>query len=1144
MISSIAEFLGNQLLLPFDKVVGLVAEKGKLQVPTRESFLGYVVMAALTLAIAEFFRAHGNLCGRAYGHFLGACASLWKYCVDRMQRPATGDVASQRFGYFQHGDEHYWRCRRTSKLYRVEPGRGQFYIDDAGVEQYEVMDYIHVLVQGSELIQPEANLLHGEVPLPFEGLHKSVVAIFQKNHDGEFAQVGHGHRCGDYLFTNAHVHDATNGDVYFSKDLKKFWPVGEFTYFVKNYSKATGNDLGAYFVSRGTWAASGVSTFQATNYWPQSEGRIEITAYDDVRGKHMIAKGHVYNQTLVDAKLGMVPHSAITKVGWSGAPVFMMKGQKRTIVGIHCGGGSDGSANYACSIYELLEFRRRLGLEPKIPLVCEAKFISPPSKTKQFDRYDEESPEERERREDSEMLTREAEEHVTELLHGEANSPPKKDISPEAKLPGPTWYEHCHIDAPHSPAGTLVLHLADDVANMADLEDLDIPDGPPSSPDPDLDGGAADVHVNAVLAEYILRARAINEEVGPPPGLFPSLSEAEPPEVPQEEHEPEEHGGLSEPIYMGNPQGEPVTLGPQISPEERERGQKTFESRASRPLWAKAFLGVGLLGATALSPSGRAVTDEKARSLLRCSPQDLAEARKMCPISLLATPAFDRYRGYLGSGDVDWVNFESHKIVNQSNVTVAATVGTSRLYSKETPLTKLPGRYREVISEMGLGPEQGFEDYVMPPSGAEAVKESLESQLNATCHEPWPKEVLERDGGNYLRDELHSEAGKYPLAFSSGISQVHDFVVKLAKEFDGTKSSGWSAHYRPGPKSAWQCAEGLETASYLVRCRLLLRLAWGAHEMSKMTPEQMVQNGLSDPKVASIKSEPHAPRKAANKKWRVIWGASIIDLLAQGVTCRIQDKLDIHSYQDGTGQHSQAVGLGHHPEGIQMIGKHIERLQATGHQLFDADASGWDMSVKRDSILMDAERRIRCYVGPYHEIFAALQMAEAMTNSAHMLAFGPYLFSIYLAGITASGILPTTSQNSFMRAFIARLVGIIATLCGGDDLMGAGKFDPAYERRFGPIEKKITYREQGEPIEFTSFLFRKENGVWKADFVNLGKSCAKLAFSSKPVTPDQLGGVLYHLRDNESNASLFREICRKMDWPIEGAIAGPDGDQG
>ncbi|APG75693.1 hypothetical protein 1 [Beihai sobemo-like virus 11] len=1164
-MSVFAQSLGERVMELFGTFAGACyhsarkfAEAADYQLPSLASIIGYVLMG-LTFCVAQsLWSWMSPSATKTFKQFLGACKALWKYRADRMQKPITGTVVGPVHGYFTHGAEHYYRCVKTSKLYIVSPGRGRFYIDKNGEEKYEVCDYVHELVQSSG-IEAEANVHNGEPALPTPALDKCVVTLAFKDSNGDIHNLGHGHRMGDYLVTNAHVNDAglarsEDGQIVFTKDNQKFYPAGEFIYFTKNYEKATGNDLGAYKISLGTWAASGVTSFQPSNYNPQGEGRIYLTAYDDVRGKTMMAKGYLHNQTKEDCKAGLIPHTAITRAGYSGTPIFLMKGQRRTMVGIHCGGRIDGKGNYGCSIYELFQFRRQLGLEPKIPLICEAKYISPPTKDRQYDRYDQETPEQREERKDREAMEKAAEEEIRENLHGEA-------LVPEAALDGPTWVElgvntgfEIDMDETHSQSvGISDLGSVSDLGLSEDEVQLAAEQLPRANLGLNEDAlqelhQDQDERRTAAVERLRTYAEQQYEQIPEPapPQEQEVMSAADKYDlIPDPIGEPEfEDGEIEEPMVHFPASGQPVVLGPQVSREEKERGERTFASRASMPLWVKGFLGVGLLqAANVVSPTGktREVTDEQVKDLLRCRPQDLAAARKLDPQSLLNSTPYEVYRSYLGCGDVEWTP-DGEKIKDDQDNVLAARVGKSRMFSRSSNKSHLPDKYKKVVADLKLGPQQGFKDYVMPPTGPEAVLGSLRTQLKKTSVEPWPKEFLERDGGDHLRNELHDEASKYPLAYEAGFLNVHDFVVKLAKEFDGTKSAGWSQLYRPGNKAVWQTEEGLALASYMVRCRLLLRMAWGAEAMSKMSPEQMFQNGLSDPKVASVKVEPHDPEKAAEARWRVIWGASMIDVLTQGVTCRMQDKLDILSYQDGTGKHSQGAGLGHHPEGIQMIGKHIERLQASGGDLFDADASGWDLSVKRDSILMDAERRIRCYVGPYHEVFKDLQLADAMTNSAHMLVFGEYLFSIYLAGITASGILPTTAQNSFMRAFIARLVGILATFVAGDDLMGAGRFDPEYERKFGPREKRITYRDPGEPIEFTSFLFSKVGDTWIADFTNLGKSCAKLAFSPKSIQPEQLGGVLYHLRDNPAKADLFREICYRMEWPIDQAVAGPDGD--
>ncbi|APG75706.1 hypothetical protein 1 [Beihai sobemo-like virus 9] len=549
-----------------------------------------------------------------------------------------------------------------------------------------------------------------------------------------------------------------------------------------------------------------------------------------------------------------------------------------------------------------------------------------------------------------------------------------------------------------------------------------------------------------------------------------------------------------------------------------------------------AFLGTTALAGAVIGKVGSAF-DPK---WLDCTAASLAEASAASYHAMLNSPNFDRYREYMSaSGVVAADQQRTMKGVDGTDLARLFGTGVSNR-SRKKALKRLPARFLEVVEKLGL-PVKQYAQWTLPPAGVEAMEHSLATQLGRTCSSCWPEETrrqfANKSGPQY--DIFLEEVARYPANRADAFANVHSKVTRFVLGLDGDKSAGWSQHFRPGTKRSWQDTEGLTLASYLTRCRLLLRAAVGPCVMAQMTPSQLIEAGLSDPRTLFIKNEPHSDSKVADGRWRLIWGASLVDVCVASVTCRRQDKLDIEQYQGGPveGGHQQAAGLGHHDAGISRLCVEFQRLIDTGLQVFDSDASGWDMSVNRDSLYADALRRILLYEGRGKAVFERLALCEAAANSAHVVLIGGNLWEVLKPGITASGILSTTAQNSFIRALLYAFVGVRHSVVAGDD--GAGAREHGYDHvkalaEYGPEEKQVNLYTADSGLEFTSHRMRRgTDGTWSAEFLNLGKACARLAFGDT-VTADQLAGLMFCVRNNPAELKTLGDIAEEMGWPIAG----------
>jgi len=443
---------------------------------------------------------------------------------------------------------------------------------------------------------------------------------------------------------------------------------------------------------------------------------------------------------------------------------------------------------------------------------------------------------------------------------------------------------------------------------------------------------------------------------------------------------------------------------------------------------------------------------------------------------------------------------------------------------------KLTKRFLDACAKHGVP----MENFIAPGGTTTEIMDSLVGQLgSASCNGP-----LDLDRVELAFDRVVSTYTPTERAY---FQHFHEGIHKILDSFDGTKSAGWSGMFRPGAKCVWQTPDGKQIASYLARCRTLLRLAWGHETMNHMTPAELVRHGLSDPRVLFIKGEPHGAKKIASKRWRLIWAASLVDSLCTCLTSKLQDKKDIEQYQtsDETGKETMAcIGIGHDDDGIQRFGKILQHIGSAG-TIVDEDAQGWDISVSRASLYLDARRRCELYVGPNRETFERMQWCEAVCNTAHVVAFGTSLVQIEKAGITGSGVSTTSAQNSFVRALLAIYAGAQRVAAVGDDLV-ADFMTVEASAATGVRSKGVTSAPPEGPVSFTSHEFTFDGSRWHARFLNLTKMLARLALTfpdpNLPPSYEALAGCLFALRHSDAERTQFNAMCEEMGWSLDGVI--------
>lgn len=447
--------------------------------------------------------------------------------------------------------------------------------------------------------------------------------------------------------------------------------------------------------------------------------------------------------------------------------------------------------------------------------------------------------------------------------------------------------------------------------------------------------------------------------------------------------------------------------------------------------------------------------------------------------TLLYGPGFELMRRYMEAGRIVWADKAGEAYLDKNNEVFAAQCGTSNAtHARTSPLTELSQDWYDMCERIGA-PMEGR--WVRPPQGPAAVMESFKAQAARQSHGD-----LEHLLHGPQSPDLYAweRAQSYPLArpFTS-FAQELDTIID---SFDPQKSSGWSQHFHPGPKSVYQGTYRYD--AYMLTLSRLALITAESHNLHLLSAARMVELGLRDPEVVTVKDEPHDGKKASSKRWRLIWVVSFIDNVVTLVASQRANKENIAAYQSGA-MYEAAVGIGHDDVGITRACKAMLKVSSDGWVA--QDASGWDMSLSVDSLVLDSLRRSYQEPAESPALLKDLHVWIGYLKSRHVLSVGHNLIELWVFGVQPSGTSDTSDGNTGMRLDLAYLCGAFRAMAVGDDLMYKGKLDKNKQEAAGPIVKCEEYSE--EWVEFTSHRFWPASST--AQFLNLDKMKARLGFS-------------------------------------------------
>jgi hypothetical protein len=342
------------------------------------------------------------------------------------------------------------------------------------------------------------------------------------------------------------------------------------------------------------------------------------------------------------------------------------------------------------------------------------------------------------------------------------------------------------------------------------------------------------------------------------------------------------------------------------------------------------------------------------------------------------------------------------------------------------------------------------------------------------------------------------------------------------------KSSGVSARYRNMKKSAWVKAHPEEVVD-LALSRLIL-IAVAGSQLGQLGAIDLVTYGCADVKDIFMKPEGHSPPKTEEGRFRLIWISSLIDLTVQSLLHKADNAAHVDAYQSGR-LTCAALGMGHSPDGLRHLVNALER-EGVARVNVSSDASAFDLSIDGSFIHSDGERRkYNCAdpdVGRLVQRYAHVLCSHVLNNQGDVWLCEKY-------GVTSSGQLSTTAQNTYARSVMAAYGGCEGWTCAGDDLVGDENFDQTRLLHFG-VRSRDVERHEGE-ADFTSHLIDTETAT--AVFGNVEKLLWHLYDTCTDISAnrERFGSALYILRDTPGVLEDVTSMTSEFGIDTDGYVA-------
>jgi len=341
-------------------------------------------------------------------------------------------------------------------------------------------------------------------------------------------------------------------------------------------------------------------------------------------------------------------------------------------------------------------------------------------------------------------------------------------------------------------------------------------------------------------------------------------------------------------------------------------------------------------------------------------------------------------------------------------------------------------------------------------------------------------------------------------------------------------SSGATSRFLSDTKKNW-VKEHPEEATDLAITRIILIAACG-NDIQYLSNVQMVEFGLKDVQDVFLKNELHSPNKMLQRRYRLIWISSLIDIIVQSLLHKADNAYFTEAYQKGY-MDSAATGIGHDDRGIERMVQafHAENLE--NHNV-SCDATAFDLSIDYEFIRADAERRADVVQG---DAVGNLIVNFSFVLARHVLNNNGDVWAVEKFGVTTSGMISTTAQNTFSRSCQAAYAGCQNWVCSGDDLVADFRFDSDVLLN----DLQIATRDEKDNFGTTEFTSHKiDFGKRTAAHLNTEKLLWTLHHKVADVcnNPNRLGAVLHVLRNTPGVKEDVQEIVDRHGVKVVGKV--------
>lgn len=444
-------------------------------------------------------------------------------------------------------------------------------------------------------------------------------------------------------------------------------------------------------------------------------------------------------------------------------------------------------------------------------------------------------------------------------------------------------------------------------------------------------------------------------------------------------------------------------------------------------------------------------------------------------------------------------------------------------------LLDLIAKYRkEGKYGVGKGP------YIVPENTQENILASMKAQASRVDARPI---VLHGQDSIDFSTAVGSASTVYHeglvgAGFDDGVtpyvSEGADGFMKALLNLED-KSSGISSQYREKTKAAWARDHAAELVDFAC-CRLIL-LGLAHSHVRSFTANEHVKFGLSDVKELHIKGEGHPQAKMNDERYRLIWVNSLIDIMIQCLLHKADNNAMIAAYDCGAFNWG-ALSIGHDDNGIRRFCAAATSLGLVEENV-SSDLSSFDLTVPAELIYADGRRRADNV--PSHLPFTARQIDYySYVLSKHLCSAQGIIFQVCKLGVTSSGALSTTAQNTHGRTVVNFFCGSRKHISTGDDTVADKRYRPERARKLGMIPRDV--QENRGCADFTSHMIDFETKT--AQFQNVEKMLYHLsetALLGDNSMPERFGGCLSVVRNtDEVRADLLEIAVKHNDGDADG----------